>query len=584
MYNKFAMNLAKFKKISGDKDHTVMEHEDGHTMKISHKALSPKMRKEIMKIPASGPNNPKLSESKKAEGGEVDFLKKEDGGLEELTMAKGGEVKKKKLDIEHTAKKIEFEPIKKLEIEKAKKLDYEPMADGGEVEDEESQLTRSPEGYPVPAIPGENAPMDASSQESAPMEQPQTPEAQMGMQAPAKSPLGQEEAAVASQPMATPGMEGAIRTEAAATAQKARDEEIAAKATVNQIARLTGEYQTKVAKLTEDQDHFIEDVKNGHIDPNKFVGSMDFSQRAMSTAALILGGLGGAMTGQGGNAALDVLNKQIDRDIDAQKEELGKRKTLLEANLKMMGNLEDATKLTHTMMQGLLITKFQQAAAKANNPIAKARAEQTIAQMQAQMQPKIQMMALKQMLNDPNLSPEAIPQIIQQMEGLDPKQAEELRKRMVPGMGIAPTTKDAADVKELRGSVDTAVKGIDELIAMTKTPGRSFDLNARAKADAIRATLIGALRVPITGPGAMNEGERALLEGLIANPTAIFSLDKNTVTRLNTLKKRLESNLTSASKARGLSGSNMEAVGSPETKTLNGVQYKKVQGGWKKVQ
>lgn len=45
------MNMSKFKKVAGDKDHSIMKHEDGHMMRIEHKPLSHKMRKEILAIP-----------------------------------------------------------------------------------------------------------------------------------------------------------------------------------------------------------------------------------------------------------------------------------------------------------------------------------------------------------------------------------------------------------------------------------------------------------------------------------------------------------------------------------------------------
>lgn len=43
--------MSKFKKISSTKESTVMQHDDGHTIEIAHKSLSPKMRAELKRIP-----------------------------------------------------------------------------------------------------------------------------------------------------------------------------------------------------------------------------------------------------------------------------------------------------------------------------------------------------------------------------------------------------------------------------------------------------------------------------------------------------------------------------------------------------
>ena len=61
------LNISKFKKVSSDKDFTIMKHPNGHEIKIAHKALSPKMRGELDGLPhldAGGPTPaPKTSNS-----------------------------------------------------------------------------------------------------------------------------------------------------------------------------------------------------------------------------------------------------------------------------------------------------------------------------------------------------------------------------------------------------------------------------------------------------------------------------------------------------------------------------------------
>ena len=45
------LNISKFKKVGGDKDHTVMQHPSGHTIHIAHKPLSAEMRAALQELP-----------------------------------------------------------------------------------------------------------------------------------------------------------------------------------------------------------------------------------------------------------------------------------------------------------------------------------------------------------------------------------------------------------------------------------------------------------------------------------------------------------------------------------------------------
>jgi hypothetical protein len=65
------LNLSKFHKVLSQKDHSILKHEDGHEMKIMHKALSKANRKDLESMPTMEGGNPKLEQSKMADGGPV---------------------------------------------------------------------------------------------------------------------------------------------------------------------------------------------------------------------------------------------------------------------------------------------------------------------------------------------------------------------------------------------------------------------------------------------------------------------------------------------------------------------------------
>lgn len=155
-------------------------------------------------------------------------------------------------------------------------------------------------------------------------------------------------------------------------AQGAEEAKVAHDAAVNK-QNLLDTYQNEQSSLNAQRQHFMEAYQSQKIDPNHYLGSMNTGERISTAIGLILGGIGGGVLGQE-NPALKMLNANIDRDIEAQKANLGKQKSLLEFNQQQFGNLRDATQMTKVMMNDIAADKLRAAAAKAMDPLAKARA------------------------------------------------------------------------------------------------------------------------------------------------------------------------------------------------------------------
>lgn len=165
------------------------------------------------------------------------------------------------------------------------------------------------------------------------------------------------------------------------------------------------EQQQANQKIAQDQlkDHFQEvnnaeqDVKNGHINPDRFLENQTTIQKVKTAIGLILGGMGGGLTHQE-NPAMKFLQSQIDRDIHAQQAELGKKENLLSANFRKFGNLQDAQKMTQAMQYGIYATQLERAAAQTQNPVEKARAMQASAQLRGQIMPTLQQIKVRNTL------------------------------------------------------------------------------------------------------------------------------------------------------------------------------------------
>jgi hypothetical protein len=171
-----------------------------------------------------------------------------------------------------------------------------------------------------------------------------------------------------------------------ATEQQAQGIRAGAQGYQNSMGELQKHWDQKSQELDSERAALLNDYKNGHIDPNHYWSDKSTGGKVATAIGLILGGIGGGLTHQE-NPALKFLNAQIDRDVEGQKENLGKTKTLLEANMHQYGNLRDATSATRIMMGDLYKAKLEEAAAKAATPQAKAAALQALGQLKLQLAP-----------------------------------------------------------------------------------------------------------------------------------------------------------------------------------------------------
>lgn len=146
--------------------------------------------------------------------------------------------------------------------------------------------------------------------------------------------------------------------------------------------------------LNQERMGLVDDYKKGLINPNHYMENMSSEGKVGTAIGLFLGGFGGI--GNHPNAAMDFLNKQIDRDIQSQVHNQDTRSNLLNANLRQFGNMNDALSMTRVMMADIYKTKIEEQAAKAADPLAKARAQQLTGQLDVQMAPLMQQLSLRQ--------------------------------------------------------------------------------------------------------------------------------------------------------------------------------------------
>lgn len=186
--------------------------------------------------------------------------------------------------------------------------------------------------------------------------------------------LGQAEAKLGeSQRLQTQGIRGQAAAEQTGLGQQATAME--ANAAAQQ--QLVQQYQDHTKALWDEHKKIQQDVANQHIDPSRVWSSKGVGQKISTIIGLVLGG-------GDGNPALAVLQREIDRDIDAQKMELGKKENLLADNLRQFGTLDAATAATRAQLQAVVEGQTKAIAARSGSQAAMAKADALVGQtMQA---------------------------------------------------------------------------------------------------------------------------------------------------------------------------------------------------------
>ena len=274
--------------------------------------------------------------------------------------------------------------LKPIQLKQLEKLPLK-MADGGEVEapSEDSspaqQQDQSSTPQNTPASQGVPAYLAPNQQDQAPPQDQSAPQDQAPAQGAVASPS-------TPQAFGNSGIQSAInannqlaQAEGNQGAQQASEME-KAQGEVNKLPSIS-DIQQGYAK--KDQD-FVKYLNENEVDPNHFWKDKGTGFKVAQGIGLILGGFSSPFTGQG-NPGLQILNQAIERDIDAQKSNLERNKTLYQMNHEAMKDEIGANLATRNQIYANLQNQVAKIAAQNQSPLAKARAAQLNATLQQQM-------------------------------------------------------------------------------------------------------------------------------------------------------------------------------------------------------
>lgn len=277
-------------------------------------------------------------------------------------------------------------------------------------------------------------------------------------------------------PNLAPGAEaqiGAVRAESSAQSDLARQQAELYEKQAVQEEKDFKDYQTKQAAKLQERNQLQEEFKKGQLDPNHLIKNMSVGRKISTAIGLILGGIGGGLT-HTPSAALEFLNKEIDNDIESQKLNLGKTKSLLDFNTQDLGSLSAGYQMTKAHKLGLLATKIQEAAAKTADPIARARGEQAVAAIQTQSDALI-----KQALITSSLSGGQFPVAAQ---GMLPPDLQKRSVKLPSGkLGLASSDTEAEKARTSFATLDEIDSGLQNIEHLMNDNGRTIPGTAANK-------------------------------------------------------------------------------------------------------
>lgn len=272
--------------------------------------------------------------------------------------------------------------------------------------------------------------------------------------------------------------------------------------------------QTAQHKAISEHENLMNDVKNGYIDPNRYIGSMGTGQKVATGIGMLLSGFGSGLSGQS-NLAMDFLNKQIDRDVQAQSTNLAQKNNLLAHNIQLLNSVQDGYRLTSAQMNSMYAHKIDEAASKSMSPQAKAAAMEAKGKLLGQSA-----MFLGQ-IGQPGQG-NSMDNYLNTMRIVNPERAKEIESRYVPGMGLAsvPLSEDARKTLTGKQQLTDASKDMYDWASQHSGSMHPSDI-AIGKVKA--ANLQNMYRGAMNG-GVYKKGEQEFIDNIVdSDPTKFFN-------------------------------------------------------------
>jgi hypothetical protein len=356
------------------------------------------------------------------------------------------------------------------------------------------------------------------------------------------------------------------------------------------------------------------DFDNGHITPKTYADLFADKSTPAKVATLfgmLVAGMGSGLTGQK-NSVMAMMDNVINNDLDAQKNSksnqmnfmnLAQQHLLNQANIgrlgaetKNLGLVGEQTRreLAYQMQARAAFHDQMLAAQNEKDPVKKQQMLQTLGIISQQLDSRA--MQAKDMINAKSAltqgmmgamgqNPDSEQAFQSQMRQLRLTGHEDLAKDMeskyMPGLGRASTPLSQDDRTKLRSGLEFG-QALQRFTNFAQNNSGSLDPRVISQGKALASELQGAYRQASNG-GVYKEGEQHFISNIIdSDPTKFFN-NIRVLPKLQAVAQEHDAKMNTLTKSYGFQNQ-MPSSQAPQIKSLNGVQYQKVQGGWKRVQ
>jgi len=353
--------------------------------------------------------------------------------------------------------------------------------------------------------------------------------------------------------------------------------------------RVEQQYQERQKAINAYREMLTPEKVNEAFRPNGVFENKSVGQSILGAIAIGLGGIGAAGQGPGAtNQALSMIMKQLDKEnegkVNAFKTGLAGQQTLAGEASKsaQMARQQGSDTATNALQNKALQletiqAKIEQMASPYKGQMAQAKAQELIAGIQKEKNAVESLFKQQQLQREltnslGNLSYEQYDKLNPAQKASIPepirKQYEDMKESFVPGYGVAGNKNLAQEFIKQKDAVEPALAGLkrvddlannyNKILGLTTLEGR----NQRAKIQSEIVSIIGSLRIPLTGPGILTDGEVKRLKSIIGDPSDFLSLSSTQKAHRDEMKRILEDNLAQKAKGAGLpvkSGTDFEA-------------------------
>lgn len=505
------LDMTKFKKIKEDKEITTLKHDDGHMIHVAHNALPHKTRKELKSLPMV---NLAAGGDVKAPSSDDEIIAKKQA-VDDYNQSHDKDPKPYPDDVLQTLAATDITPQSPMNMS----TEQSPMSS------QEGIPAAQQEGLTVEPI--QTAPQMSSNEPSSPG---------LAAVAPSQAPpqAGPPQPGVAGEPSLLSGYQQQLHglgQEAAVQGQLGQQEAVVLQHRIADQEQAAKAFQTNWDKNEAERNAIAQDLKNSHISPDHY---WDNHSKVATGLGLILAGFNPS---NHPNAALEFLNKNIDRDTQAQIADIGKKENLLGHAMQQFNNIKDASAFVNMIKADEMANQLHMAAAQAQDPMAKAKFNTLAGQLQQQFYPNYLNMTMRQALIQHAGNGGNAESLLPYMRVMNPEMAKDMESRLVPGVGMAQIPIPAEDRRTIvaKQQLHERIKDMYEWSKQHSGSLSPSDINiGKTKA----AELQSLYRNAING-GVFKKGEQEFIDTIVdSDPTKFF----NSIRVLPKLKEVMTSN------------------------------------------